>query len=139
MQEIIGFVNQHLALSGAFVVIFVLVTIIELLRGKRNTFNLSPSEAIQKINHDNAIVIDIRANEAYSKGHIINAESMTTSELMATNKKTTKLKGKTLIIVCGAGVESQKVAAKLLKQGYNAYSLAGGLRAWLAAQMPLVK
>lgn len=139
MQELSTFISNHPALSLAFAIIFVLVVVIEFIRAKRNTFNLSPADVTQKINRDNAIVIDIRPKDAYRKGHIINAESMTSAEIATNSKKIEKLKAKTVIIVCPSGIESQKIAARLLKQGYNAYSLSGGIRAWIEAQMPLVK
>lgn len=93
----------------------------------------------QLINRDNAIVIDIRQNEAYHNGHIIGSQSMIPHEIRQHPKKLEKYKGRPLIVVSQSSHESQKIAALLLKHGYNAYSLTGGMRAWIEAQMPLVK
>ncbi len=139
MQAFITFAQQHAALSLALATVFLLLVAVELVRAKRNLLNISPATATQMINKDNAVLIDIRAKDAYRNGHIIDALSIPANELRENTKKIDKYKIKPIIIVCGAGVESQKVAADLLKHGYNAYSLAGGMRAWLEAQMPVVK
>lgn len=139
MQDISTFISNHTALSGAAFILIVLLMIVEFLRLKRNAFFVSPMKATQLINHDNAVVIDIRSKEAYNQGHIIDSEILSTTEIQNNPKKIERFRSKPIIIVCNSGVESQKLAAVLLKRGYNAYSLAGGLRAWSNAQMPLVK
>ena len=138
MQEISTFIANHLLLTYAFSGVLVLLMIVEFLRQKRQAFVISTTRAVQLINHDNAAVIDIRVADSYAKGHIIDAQSIPAAELIANTKKYEKLKLRPVIIVCNTGAESQKTAALLLKQGYNVYSLAGGLRAWSAADMPLV-
>lgn len=139
MQAFITFAQQHAALSLALATVFLLLVVIELMRAKRHLLDISPATATQMINKDNAVVIDIRGKDAYKQGHIIDALSLPSSELSDNTKKIEKHRIKPLIIVCGVGIESQKVATALLKNGYNAYSLAGGMRAWLDAQMPVVK
>lgn len=139
MQELNIFISNHAFLAIAAALVVVMLLIVEFIRLKRQTFNISSSQATQLINHNNAVVIDIRSKENYRKGHIIDAHSYPSKELLATSKKIEKFKAKPIIIVCGAGIESQKVATFLIKQGYNAYSLNGGIRSWIDAQMPLVK
>jgi rhodanese-related sulfurtransferase len=139
MQDITLFVQNHLSLAIALGIVILLLVIVELVRAKRNTFNVSPTQAIQLINHQDGVIIDLRAQEAYQKGHIVNAVSVPLAQLKDSTKKLEKYKTRPLIFICGAGIESQKMAASLLKQGYNAYSLAGGMRAWLGADLPIVK
>jgi len=139
MQDITTFITNHPFLSLMIAVIIVLLMILEWIRLQRNTFQVTPFTATQLINRDKAVVIDIRPTESFNKGHIIDAESMPAQELKDHLQKLEKFKGRPIIIVCTAGVESQKIAALLLKQGYNAYSLASGMRAWKEANMPIVK
>jgi rhodanese-related sulfurtransferase len=139
MQDLTIFISQHPGLFSAAAIIFVLAMIVELLRAKRGNSRIDIPKAIQFINHDNAVVIDIRANDLYRKGHIIDAHSIAAKDLTSNTKKIEKFKTRPIIITCNAGLESQKVAALLLKQGYNAYSLSGGTRAWTDAGMPLIK
>ncbi len=139
MQELTTFFSHHLLLSLAAAAIFVLIVIIETIRAKRNVFNVTPTQAIQLINRENAVVLDIRPKDAYRLGHIIDAISFTTQEITGTSKKLEKFKIRPIIIVATVGSESQKIAALLLKRGYNAYSLTGGMRAWNEGQLPLIK
>lgn len=139
MQDIILFIQHHLTLSLAAAVIFVLLLIIELLRAKRNNLMVDPKHMTQLINHHHAIVIDIRSKDIFSKGHVIDAMNIAANELKETSKKLEKFKSKPIIIVCVSGMEAQKVAATLLKQGYNAFGLSGGMRAWVSADMPVIK
>lgn len=139
MQDLTLFINNHPLLSLATLAIFALLLVVEFMRTKRRGSQLTPLQTTQMMNHDNAVVIDVRANDIYRKGHILDAQNMSAQEVKENTKKLEKLKGKPLIFICGTGHESQKLAASMQKQGYNAYSLAGGLRAWLNAQMPLVK
>lgn len=139
MPDIFTFISQHMGLAYSFVILFVILMIVEYLRLRRNNFRINPSQAVQLINRNNAVVIDIRANDLFSKGHIIDAVSMSTQDMQDTPKKLEKYRARALIIVCQTGVESQKTAALLMKQGYNVYALSGGVRAWNEAGMPLVK
>jgi rhodanese-related sulfurtransferase len=139
MQELTTFISFHPALSAALLLILILLMGVEFLRAKRQTFNIHPIQLTRLINHQQAVVIDIRPQEAYRKGHIIDAQAMTPSEIRENSKKLEKSKARPIILVCNTGIESQKIAAQLLKRGYNAYSLSGGMRAWTEAQMPLIK
>ncbi|MBX3709847.1 MAG: rhodanese-like domain-containing protein [Gammaproteobacteria bacterium] len=139
MQDLTTFIIKHPLLSAAIIVILILITIIELIRAKRSTTNLNPAQVTQLINRENAVVIDIRQHDAYRNGHIIDAQSVVPREIQQNLKKLEKFKNRPIIVVSNANNESQKIAALLLKHGYNAYSLAGGIRAWIEAQMPLVK
>lgn len=139
MQEISTFISNHLALSIGALIVLLFIMGIELIRAKRGAIKISSARATQLINHDNAVVIDIRPTEAYRKGHIIDAQSITASEIINNSKKLEKFKSRPIILVCAAGIESQKIATLLLKRDYNVYSLSGGIRGWMDAQMPLVK
>lgn len=139
MQELNTFIGNHLQLSLVIIVLLMLLVIVELLRNKKKRHGVEPQQAIFMMNHENGLVIDLRPTEAYRDGHIIEALSMSANEIKENPKKIEKFKNRPLIIVCHGGVESEKIAAQLRKQGYNAFSLTGGMRAWNDAQMPMIK
>lgn len=138
MQDITIFISHHPFLSAAVLVVFIILVFIELMRARRNTFNVGPAQITQLINRENAVVIDIRPSDVWRKGHIIDAQSISVKDITDHAKKLEKFKARPIIVVANASHESQKIAALLLKRGYNAYSLSGGMRAWSEAQMPLV-
>lgn len=139
MQEIVQFMQHHEMLSLALIIIFILLIIIEFVRLKRGSNQISPNQLISMINHQNAVVVDIRAPDAFASGHIVDAISLPLADIDGKHKKLEKFKSHPIVIVCTAGVESQKAAAQLEKNGFNALILAGGIRAWRTAEMPLVK
>jgi rhodanese-related sulfurtransferase len=139
MQDLTTFISHHPFLCTAIIIVFVLATFVELLRARRNIIHSTPAKVTMLINHENAVIIDIRSQDVYRKGHIIDAVSMTSKELRENGKRVEKFRVRPIVVVCNTGLESQKIAALLLKQGYNIYSLSGGMRAWIEAQMPVVK
>ena len=88
------------------------------------------------INHQHAILIDIRGTEAFTAGHIPQARSLPAAEI---EKKAASLpKNKPLIIVCDFGRAAGAVAARLRTQGFSSVSiLDGGMRAWSVAGLPV--
>jgi rhodanese-related sulfurtransferase len=139
MQDLTTFISNHMALTYSFAIILLLLFIIELLRAKQNKSRINTSKAIQLINREHAVIIDIRAQDNYRQGHIIDAISIPESDLIAQKKKLERYKQKPIIFICNNGTASQKVAALLLKEGYNIYLLAGGMRAWREAGLPIIK
>lgn len=139
MQELSVFIANHLGLAYGLLFAIGLLMVVEYLRLKRNTFSINVPKAVHLINRENAVIIDVRAPEAYQKGHIIDSYSIPVKDLETTPKKLDKFRTKPIIVVCGTGQESQKIATLYLKQGYNIYSLSGGIRAWTSAELPLVR
>lgn len=138
MQDIIVFMQHHASQSIALAVVLGLLIFLEFIRQTKGTSNLSPGQVTQFINHKNAVIVDIRASDAFVSGHILSAISVPLKEL-ATSKKLDKLKTQPIVLVCATGVESPRAAATLKKQALDVYTLAGGLRAWKEANLPLVK
>ena len=101
---------------------------------------LSPNELTRMINHENAIVLDVRNTDDFESGHIINAKNIPESDLDAKEKELAKFKDKPIIAYCIAGMSSPKVARLLKgKQFEHVYVLKGGLQAWQSANLPLSK
>ena len=76
-----------------------------------------------------ALIIDIRDKESYSKGNIPNAINYNSEDIM--NLVEQKEKSIDIVIYCYLGNSSRKVAAFLSENGFkNVYSLIGGFSAW---------
>ncbi len=138
MDTYLEFVGNHLLLvSGLFLSFFVLV-FTELRRKAAGIVNLEPQDAVKLINAD-AVVVDLRSADAFSRGHIVNAKNIPHDELDADMEKLTRFKSKPVVAVCDAGMTSSRVVNRLRKAGIdNVYGLRGGLNAWTQANLPLV-
>ncbi|WP_028388145.1 rhodanese-like domain-containing protein [Legionella fairfieldensis] len=138
MGQLGQFIINHWALWLALVGILVFIFINESLAQRKRAKELSPQAAVNLINHDNAVVVDLRETEAFRKGHIIDAILATPDDFSA--QRMDKYKAKPLILVCARGLQSASLAAKLKEQGFlQLFVLAGGIAAWQAAELPLVK
>lgn len=139
MQEFIAFLRIHWVLTLIFIIVTVVLLILEAIKQKQSATQLSPAQATQMMNHENAVIVDIRTTALFNEGHIIGAQSIPLAELQEKSKKLEKSKNKPIVLVCMNGSEAPKVADTLKKQGLNIYTLSGGMRAWREAEMPIVK
>ncbi len=99
---------------------------------------MSPMEALQLINHQNALVLDVRTDKEYQDGHIINAMPAPLGMLSNHLTKLAPYKQTPIVVVCRSGARSAQAVATLRKAGFEqVYNLAGGIMAWQNASMPL--
>ncbi len=107
-----------------------------LMQGK----GLNPAEAVLLMNREKAVVIDVCEPGEFANGHIAGARNVPLAQLEAQLPGVVKNKATPVMLVCQAGVRSGRALAVVRKLGYeNAQSLAGGLKAWRAASMPVSK
>ena len=107
-----------------------------LMQGK----GLNPAEAVMLMNRDKAAVIDVCEPAEYAAGHIVGARNVPLAQLEAQLPGVVKNKATPVILVCQSGARSGRALAVARKLGYeNAQNLAGGLKAWQAASMPISK
>ncbi|MGD9638703.1 MAG: pyridoxal-phosphate dependent enzyme [Alphaproteobacteria bacterium] len=95
------------------------------------TANIIKAEELDDYLAKKPLVIDIRGNFAYSMGHIPNSINIL-DEALAIMLESGRAfpDDKTIIITCRVGDISNRYAAFLKMQGYNAYSLEGGIQAY---------
>ena len=101
---------------------------------------LSPDGAVQLINREKAVVVDVCEVEEFAAGHVGGSKNIPLNQL--DDKLAGAVKNKTLplILVCQTGARSARAVAMAKKLGYdNAQSMAGGLKAWQTANLPVEK
>ena len=137
MDRFLEFAGDHTLLVFALVTSFFLVVFSELRRKASGILNIEPTDAVRLINND-AVVIDLRSTEAFSRGHIASARNVPMDELAARMDKLANLKSTAVIAVCDSGVTSTKATDTLRKSGFeNVYGLKGGMSAWGQAGLPV--
>jgi rhodanese-related sulfurtransferase len=105
-------------------------------RGNR----VSLLQATQLINQGKTIIVDVREAEEFKAGHMRDARNIPLKELPNRMSELDKFKARNVIAVCQTGVASAKASALLKKAGFEqAVSLDGGIAAWQAQGLPLVK
>jgi rhodanese-related sulfurtransferase len=137
MEQFSQFITNHWQLWLLFIVILFLTFLNELFTQKKKAKELSPQAAVDLINNEDAVIIDLRDKEVFKKGHIINAINARNDDFE--QQKMDKFKDKPLILVCERGLQSPALATKISAQGFQPHVLSGGVVAWQAADLPLVK
>ena len=138
MDRFLEFTANHTLLVVALTVSFFVLIFSELRRKASGLINIDPPEAITLMNND-AMVIDLRNVESFSRGHIVNAKNIPFDEFDAQIEKIAKFKGKPIVAVCDVGGSSNKAVDALRKTGFESvYGLKGGMTAWTQAGLPVV-
>ena len=111
---------------------------VELIRSRGDTSQLSPVQATLLINREDAIILDVREQGDYAKGHIPNARHIPLSEFARRSAEMEKWKGQPLILCCASGGRSESAGAQLRKAGFEKiYNLRGGMMEWEKAGQPI--
>jgi len=132
------FAGNHTLLVFALVTSFLLVIFTELRRKATGMMAVQPTDAVKLINND-AVVLDMRSAESYSRGHIVGARNVPMDELDGHLEKLARFKSKPVVAVCDAGITSSKAVNTLRNSGFESvYNLKGGMNAWGQAGLPVV-
>ena len=111
-----------------------------LVAGARNGARLSTLQATQLINQRDAVVIDIRDQGEFARGHIINAKNFPDKVFTERKADLDKLKDTPVIVSCDTGMRAGASADKLRALGIKeVFTLQGGLNAWREAGLPVSK
>jgi rhodanese-related sulfurtransferase len=101
---------------------------------------VTAAQATQLINREDAFVIDVREANEYGGGHVLGAKNIPLGRVAAAGADLAKRKGKPVIVYCETGNRSANAAAALRKQGFErVFNLAGGMKAWQDAGLPVEK
>jgi rhodanese-related sulfurtransferase len=102
--------------------------------------DLTANSAVQLMNREKAVVVDVCETGEFAAGHIVGAKNIPLGDLEAKLPGAVKNKTLPLILVCASGMRSGRAVAIAKKLGYEqAQSLGGGLKAWKEANLPIEK
>ncbi len=132
------FIQDNLMLVGLAVLsgVMLLWPLISRKGGKQ----VDSTEAVMKINREDAVVVDVREDAEVSRGRIPNAKHIPLGQLASRLSELEKHKGKPIIVACRSGHRSSGACGILAKNGFeNVYNLSGGMIAWEQANLPVEK
>lgn len=109
-----------------------------LVAGSMNAGALTASGAVQLINREKAVVIDVRGADEFATGHIGGAKNVPLAQLEEKLPGLVKNKALPLILVCATGARAGRAVAVAKKLGYEqAQAMGGGLKSWKDATLPV--
>jgi rhodanese-related sulfurtransferase len=101
---------------------------------------LTPGEAVQLINRERGVVVDVGEPEEFAAGHTVGARNVPFGQLQQRLPEVVKNKTVPLILVDPTGARAQRALAVAKSLGYDkAVVLGGGLKAWKEANLPVEK
>lgn len=90
------------------------------------------------INHQNAVLLDVRETNEFAGGKLPNAVHIPLSQLKDRAGELAKLTTRPVVVYCAMGRRAGGAGNVLAKLGFaNIYMLSGGLKAWKDAGLPL--
>ncbi|MHB8328703.1 MAG: rhodanese-like domain-containing protein [Acidimicrobiales bacterium] len=97
--------------------------------------NIEPAEADRLLDDDEAVLLDVREPEEWRAGHAPGAIHMPMGAL-----RPDRLPADTVVVaVCRSGHRSALAAAQLQRHGTDVLNLAGGMKAWAACGLPVLR
>lgn len=141
MEQLFEFIGNHPIMSGIWIVLF-FALIYSFLQSKLSPFGrVNPTQLTTLVNRENGLIVDIRAQDDFRKGHIANAKQINLSQIQSKNfAGLEKSKDQPIIVVCTAGMTAAKAATTLAQNEFtNVQVLEGGMNAWTGANLPTVK
>lgn len=140
MQQFAEFVTNHWDLFVALAIILVLFVAPTVNRRLKGFKEVDVPEAVAMMNHQDAVLLDVRENNEYSEGHVQGSMHVPMSGFAKQLGTLDTLREKPVIVGCRSGARSARAAGILRKQGFEAvYNLKGGILAWENAGLPLTK
>ena len=134
------FIKSNILLIGLALGSGIMLLLPSFKKGAGGVPNLSTAEAINLINRNHALVLDVRNEAEYAGGHIVDAKHIPLDKLAERLGELNKYKDKPILVNCQRGMRSAKACEVLRKAEFKQiHNLQGGLDAWLAAKLPVVK
>jgi len=140
MNEYMLFAQNHLLLSSAWFMVAVFLGFTQIRHMASAPKAVSSQTLTNLVNRDEGIIIDIRAQADFNKGHIYGARNIPLSKIKDNIKDLEKYKNTPIIMVCANGITVAAACNTLKKAGMEqVHKLAGGMSSWVSDNLPVVK
>jgi rhodanese-related sulfurtransferase len=104
-------------------------------------FNKNQIPEVQAVDAESGsgdhVLLDVREADEWEAGHAPGALWIPLGELERARFEVPF--NKQIVCVCRSGQRSQRAAESLLEWGFEASNMVGGMRAWAAAGLPVVR
>lgn len=137
MAQLFEFIGNHPLLVGTFVALLGLFVANELRRGGRS---VTAQQLVNMVNHQGAVVVDVRDSKEFEAGHIVDAINIPHTSIESRMNELSKFKDKPVVLTCKMGQHSSAAGTLLRKAGFEQVArLTGGVLEWRNQNLPVVK
>ncbi len=96
--------------------------------------------AIQLINQQEAVILDVRDDSEFAAGHLPNSKHIPSEKIEERWVELQKFKEKPIVMIYRSGIRSNHPSLILKKNGFvQVFNLMGGIDTWKRANLPIVK
>jgi rhodanese-related sulfurtransferase len=139
MDRLLEYITHHPWYASGAAIAALLVIAYELRTRNENVSAVSPQDVVRLMNQG-ALVIDLRAADAFATGHVAGAKQMSGEQILKAGDTLKKQKEKVLVVYDDTGSLGAAAVRQLAAQGFTkAFNLRGGITAWRAENLPLSK
>jgi len=140
LEQLIEFAGNHGMLVAGFAAVTLLLMWTEIGRHTRGYAEITPAEAVRKMNNDETTVVDISSAADFTRGHLSGSKNIVMSRINDSDPEVGKITAGPVLVVCKNGNSAHQAAARFVKLGVTDVAvLKGGTTQWLADQFPLAR
>lgn len=141
VNEIFPFFKLHPILTLGWLVLFIMLINISIKMKLSKVKSISNLLAVQMMNNQNAVVVDLRSADNFRKGHITDSINILPIDIKnGSIKEIEKFKTSPIILVDDNGINTTESGDILAKQGFSQiFTLKDGIAGWNGENLPLVK
>jgi rhodanese-related sulfurtransferase len=136
MALFLEFLAQQWILAAALSVVIVMLFMHET---RKSGPSLSPQKAINMVNAQQGVFLDLRDAADYKQGHIVDAVHIPSARLGERMAELEKYRNKPIILVCKMGQQASAAGKQLKGNNFEqVYKMTGGMMEWSNLQLPTV-
>jgi rhodanese-related sulfurtransferase len=136
MALFLEFLAQEWLLMTALLAVIVMLIMHE---SRKSGPSLSPQQAINLVNAQEGVFVDLRDSGEFSKGHIMGAVNIPATKLPERMVELEKYKDKPVVLVCKMGQQASTAGKQLKAANYSQVNkMTGGMMEWGNLQLPTV-
>ncbi|MEZ5451713.1 MAG: rhodanese-like domain-containing protein [Thiothrix sp.] len=140
MEEYLVFARNHPVLILGLIAILGMIIWTEIGRFTRKYKQVNSAEAVQILNRDGSLVLDVREDNELRGGKIKGARHIPLGQLKNRLGELEQAREKPVLVYCRSGNRSAYACHLMTKAGFQDVSnLAGGIVAWESANLPVSK
>lgn len=136
MALFLEFLAEQWILAAALLAVIIMLVMHET---RKSGPSLSPQQAINLVNGEQGVFVDLRDAASYKQGHIVDALNIPAAKLQDRMAELDKYRDKPIVLVCKMGQQAG-AAGKQLRAGNfeKVYKMSGGMMEWGNLQLPTV-
>ncbi len=115
------------------------ITLIAVLLSGAAYPQFTRQQAINLVNTEEGVFLDLRDAAEFKKGHIVGAVNVPSAKLPERMVELEKYMEKPIVLVCKMGQQSGAAGKQLQGENYTkGYKMSGGMMEWTNLQLPLL-